>query len=138
IEIKFKGSTPSAVRECRHKEFVNLTSRLFEIHCDAQGAITEMTLEGDHVAKLCSLNVNGGRNVALKQNTTQSEADTPGNFPSDLAVDGNHLADFSQQSCTLTHVPDVKVKPTWNLTFDKSYLVTRFVLYSNADEFGRL
>lgn len=72
-----------------------------------------------------------GRNIALKQSTTQST--THGKYgKSDLAVDGNTDADYEKQSCSHTDTEDKTLE--WNLLLSSSYTITRILLYNRNEE----
>ncbi|XP_059166877.1 receptor-type tyrosine-protein phosphatase T-like [Physella acuta] len=75
---------------------------------------------------LCSLYVNGGRNIALKQTATQ-DSYFSGSQPSN-AVDGNRNPDWYGGSCI--HSAGTYEYHYWTVRFDKEYLVNRYVLYS--------
>ncbi|CAL1546870.1 unnamed protein product, partial [Lymnaea stagnalis] len=76
-----------------------------------------------------------GRNIALKQNTSQTSTFTmPGySFIAGNAVDGATHSDVRHNSCTQTN--DERV-PVWNVSFDRSYFITRYVLYSAGGPTG--
>uniref|UniRef100_A0A2C9KWZ0 Fucolectin tachylectin-4 pentraxin-1 domain-containing protein n=1 Tax=Biomphalaria glabrata TaxID=6526 RepID=A0A2C9KWZ0_BIOGL len=79
-----------------------------------------IVLEGEGVTSLCSINVNGGRNVAIKQPTEQTS--TNGTNVASNAVDGNTVSNFDRGTCTLTNnVTDTS--STWTLTFDVPMIV---------------
>ncbi|XP_059158859.1 uncharacterized protein LOC131942910 [Physella acuta] len=90
----------------------------------------EVTFDFGASISLCSININGGRNVALKQATWQSSVYREPNFEfgSHLAVDGHNSNNFyTYLSCSHT-LGDII--GSWKVTLAKSENVHRYVLYN--------
>ncbi|KAK6991214.1 hypothetical protein BgiMline_014569, partial [Biomphalaria glabrata] len=109
--------------DCSRQRFHLLNSRVVEIRCDMDELFDRIVLEGEGVTSLCSINVNGGRNVAMKQPTEQTS--TNGTNVASNAVDGNSDSNFNRGSCTLNN-NETDTSPTWTLTFDEPMIVNSF------------
>ncbi|KAH9491432.1 hypothetical protein Btru_032161 [Bulinus truncatus] len=107
---------------------VRLDEKTLEYRCNAW-ATKGLILSGAGLRSLCSLFVNGGRNVALKQNATQTSV--MGRYMASLAVDGNTNGQFQYNSCTHTEGHDAS--PAWTLVLDTPKKISRFVLYNRQD-----
>lgn len=70
-----------------------------------------------------------GRNVALKQVTSQSS--WPWN--SKLAVDGNRDGNYESSSCT--HSDQAKTNPTWEIRLASPHAINRFVLFNRMGKY---
>ncbi|XP_055885903.1 uncharacterized protein LOC129926380 isoform X2 [Biomphalaria glabrata] len=117
--------------ECSRQRFHLLNSRVVEIRCDMDELFDRIVLEGEGVTSLCSINVNGGRNVAMKQPTEQTS--TNGTNVASNAVDGNSDSNFNHGSCTLTN-NETDTSPTWTLTFDEPMIVNSFEIITREDD----
>ncbi|CAL1534167.1 unnamed protein product, partial [Lymnaea stagnalis] len=99
----------------------------FELGCDINEPVAKVILSGTQLNNLCAVQINGGRNVALKQNTSYDKLSNkvfPGT--SSRAVDGNTSAIFD--TCA-------KAVPFWTLTYKNDFIITRILLY-NIRDFG--
>ncbi|KAK0065021.1 multiple epidermal growth factor-like domains protein 11 [Biomphalaria pfeifferi] len=92
-------------------------------------AITQITLSGEAVKSICSVHVSGGRNLALKQQTSQTSIHL--NYESQFAVDGIVAPSCRFSGCSHTAVYDTT--PRWSVTFNQAYSLNRFVLYNRLD-----
>ncbi|CAL1532183.1 unnamed protein product [Lymnaea stagnalis] len=111
--------------------------RTMDILCDVSVAGNKISFIGDGVNSLCSLYISGGRNVAVRQMTSQSSnySENGVAYDSSRAVDGNTDSDFSHGKCSHT------LKATdsnWNVTFSRPPLVNRYVLYNRGNLQERL
>ncbi|CAL1532172.1 unnamed protein product [Lymnaea stagnalis] len=115
-----------------------IQDRTMDIICEVIMTINKMSIIGDGVNSLCSLYISGGRNVAVKQMTSQSSIYSESGIIrySSLAVDGNSDSDFSIGSCSHTS-PD-EAASNWNVTFSRPQLVNRYILYNRRDFQERL
>ncbi|CAL1546510.1 unnamed protein product, partial [Lymnaea stagnalis] len=75
-----------------------------------------------------------GRNIALKQNASQSSTYNSDSSRASNAVDGNTSGDFNNNSCT--HTAGGDRNPHWNLTFSRPQFIQRYILY-NRNILGR-
>uniref|UniRef100_A0A2C9LZP6 Fucolectin tachylectin-4 pentraxin-1 domain-containing protein n=1 Tax=Biomphalaria glabrata TaxID=6526 RepID=A0A2C9LZP6_BIOGL len=120
--------------ECLNQKYFLVDNATLDIQCDLTEAIQTVIITGTGQTSLCSLYINGGRNVALKQNTSQtSDHMEPGKgtFDASRAVDGNtNSIFFGGLSCTHTNTTDYN--PKWNVVFQLSE-ISRYVIY-NRDE----
>ncbi|CAL1532169.1 unnamed protein product [Lymnaea stagnalis] len=106
-----------------------IQDRTLDVICDVSVAANKISFRGDGVSSLCSLYISGGRNIALKQMTSQSSNYSEGSviYDSSRAVDGNTDSDFFHGSCTHTQI---ETASNWNVTFSRPQLVNRYVLYN--------
>nr|KAI8754324.1 receptor-type tyrosine-protein phosphatase epsilon-like isoform X2 [Biomphalaria glabrata] len=128
-------SIPSFCNQPRFFVVNNLTA---DFRCDLSQTTWKVILEGQGVWSLCSVYINGGRNVALKQNASQTSNYSTLMSPEN-AVDGNSVDIFLDKppfSCTHTYVGDKS--PRWTLTFGEVYTVYRLILVNRGDNQGRL
>ncbi|BFZ15393.1 hypothetical protein BsWGS_18432 [Bradybaena similaris] len=113
-------------------------ARMFPVHrsavdvkCDNQEPLSAVQLTGPAARSACSLYVTAGRNVALKQPTSQSTNYTYSNFPEQgqpsNAVDGNVDPELNHFSCAHTiYEPN----PWWHLQFNRSFILSRLHVYN--------
>ncbi|KAK0069861.1 fucolectin-1 [Biomphalaria pfeifferi] len=104
-----------------------LDNRTIEYMCD-MSSNESLLVTGPGLLSLCSLYVNGGRNVALKQKAHQTN-----NYHTHLAhlaVDGDRISNLT--TCTHTSVND-PAPPTWTLEMDSPKTVYQIVLYNRED-----
>ncbi|CAL1534168.1 unnamed protein product [Lymnaea stagnalis] len=138
INVHFKAGNATPAVDCDSRVNFALTNSRFEIRCDLQDSFTTLILSGESVHHLCTLDVNGGRNVALKQETKQA-GDLNKDFPttSDLAVDGNTSSVLSDGTCAHTSQSQDPL-PSWTLKYKNDFLITRILLYNMQDNGDRL
>ncbi|CAL1548608.1 unnamed protein product, partial [Lymnaea stagnalis] len=75
-----------------------------------------------------------GRNVALKQNASQTSTytrETSFSTQASNAIDGNTYGVVYYNTCTHTAVDDPS--PSWHVKFDRPHAVNRFVLFNRVD-----
>ncbi|KAH9494747.1 hypothetical protein Btru_017783 [Bulinus truncatus] len=95
-------------------------SHMVDVYCSLGEAVNSMTLTLYGNLTLCSIYVSGGRNVALRQSTSQSGSSSPSHALG--AVDGD------TQTCAKI---DASEGDNWlNVTFDAPKVVNRIVLHS--------
>ncbi|KAK3801327.1 hypothetical protein RRG08_049093, partial [Elysia crispata] len=106
--------------------------RTYDIVCNSHDPVKEFSLFGTGVRSLCSLYISGGRNVALKQKTTQSS--TYNSWNSSNAVDGKlDIPDNeTSQAATCTHT-EMDYHASWRLTFSQSVDIFMFHIYNRRD-----
>lgn len=77
-----------------------------------------------------------GRNVAIKQNATQSSTYTGASKPrrADNAVDGNTDPYMQSDSCARTDVVTDGVNPEWSLTFSRPPVLHRVRVYNRSSK----
>uniref|UniRef100_A0A2C9LEY1 protein-tyrosine-phosphatase n=1 Tax=Biomphalaria glabrata TaxID=6526 RepID=A0A2C9LEY1_BIOGL len=129
--VKIVFNTNEGFKECINKTWSQVGQNTMDIRCEDNVITEKLRIQGK-LSSLCSLYINGGRNFAYKQQTQQSSTYTEAQgtkvFSSNLAVDGNTDNDFGSGSCTHTAVGDKS--PSFNLTFNTSYIVNQFILYN--------
>uniref|UniRef100_A0A2C9KTG8 Fucolectin tachylectin-4 pentraxin-1 domain-containing protein n=1 Tax=Biomphalaria glabrata TaxID=6526 RepID=A0A2C9KTG8_BIOGL len=114
---------------CAEQKILQMDKNKYNIYCQMNVAITQITLSGEAVKSICSVHVNGGRNLALKQQTSQTS--THLKYESQFAVDGIVAPSCRFSNCSHTAVYDTT--PSWSVMFDQAYLFNRFVLYNRLD-----
>ncbi|XP_059173383.1 multiple epidermal growth factor-like domains protein 6 isoform X2 [Physella acuta] len=116
---------------------IKVTDRVTDILCQTEILATDVSLNFGSTVALCSVYISGGRNVALKQNTSQSSDYTEAGVVrySFMAVDGNTSGNFSHITCTHTaeHQPG-----SWRVIFSSTKSVNRYLLYNKNTERQRL
>ncbi|XP_055884517.1 uncharacterized protein LOC129926178 [Biomphalaria glabrata] len=136
--VQFSKTTATSSKlECQNQKYFLVDTDTVDIQCDLTEAIRTVIITGTGRTSLCSLYINGGRNVALKQRTWQTSNYSANgvDFDASRAVDGNTNSDFDKGSCT--HTNDRDSKPMWNVTFPLSE-ITRYVLYNRNSNEDRL
>ncbi|XP_055884514.1 uncharacterized protein LOC106056033 [Biomphalaria glabrata] len=136
--IQFSKTTTATLKlECLNQKYFLVDYDTFDIQCDLPEAIQTVIITGIGQTSLCSLYINGGRSIALKQKTAQSStySDSHGTFDASKAVDGITNSDFFVGSCTHTAIGDIK--PMWTVTFPL-FEISRYVLYNRNEIMARL
>ncbi|KAH9494734.1 hypothetical protein Btru_017742 [Bulinus truncatus] len=134
--IRFKNSSQGTNFECENPRFYLVNNRTFDVRCDMNQPIDELFISGEVLNNICSLYVNGGRNVGLKQKANQTSNYVHGRYtlPSSQAsnaVDGN-TGDLAKNSCS--HTDPTDKFPMWSVQFPPSS-VTRYVLFNRLDSY---
>ncbi|BFZ21382.1 hypothetical protein BsWGS_24421 [Bradybaena similaris] len=127
LKIEFRQQSNSHIIACDNNRTALVSDTALDIHCDLAVAVTHVFLSGETVQFLCSFHISGGRNVALKQNTTQSSL-YDNLAHAFKAVDGDTDGHHENSGCTHTQFSDPK--PTWNITLHHSASVNRYVVYN--------
>ncbi|XP_059158856.1 uncharacterized protein LOC131942907 [Physella acuta] len=123
---------------CNRMEVVKFSLKVTEILCRSNVLVKEVLIDFKSDKMVCSVHINGGRNVALKQSTWQSSTFIAEgvSFDSSRAVDGNTSRQFyTHKSCshTLFNEPGV-----WEVTFSQPLFLNRFVIHNREDKRARI
>ncbi|CAL1544886.1 unnamed protein product, partial [Lymnaea stagnalis] len=127
ISIKFPDDVTTQNGECKNVFVDKIT---MDIYCNISKPIQGIILNGSSVNTLCSLYICKGRNVALKQPTTQTSNYVNLIFPSSNAVDGN--SSWDNGFCTHTK-GEGESAPTWTLSFKSLVTVASYTIYNRVD-----
>ncbi|XP_055884401.1 uncharacterized protein LOC106068919 isoform X4 [Biomphalaria glabrata] len=122
MNFKIHCSNPTTI--------ARLDNRTIEYMCD-MSSNESLLVTGPGLLSLCSLYVNGGRNVALKQKAHQTNTYHIHLAP--LAVDGDRISNLT--TCTHTSVNN-PAPPTWTLEMDSPKTVYQIVLYNRECAMG--
>ncbi|XP_013075148.2 uncharacterized protein LOC106061530 [Biomphalaria glabrata] len=106
--------------DCLRQQFTIVNNKTVYIRCDMNGAVNSIILKGEGLTSLCTIQINLGRNFALRQRTEQTTT-VVNNFAS-KAVDGDWSGDVTRGSCTETNNV-IDFTPTWFLTLDEEIAV---------------
>ncbi|CAL1536338.1 unnamed protein product [Lymnaea stagnalis] len=112
---------------------------IVDVFCETSVTAAVLHLSWERPVEICSLYISGGRNLALKQNATQSSIYYDPNGVStiaDNAVDGNTNTNYGSGSCAHTDSPIAE--PHWNLMFPNTVNINRIVVYNRLDVGGNL
>ncbi|KAK3756438.1 hypothetical protein RRG08_029107, partial [Elysia crispata] len=135
LSYQLPGSfTPLACPGLRKAKVDNLT---MDIECSTPEPVSGVTLSRSGITELCSLYINGGRNVALKQSAAQSSRLLPATnaWLARYAVDGTT---GGNNSLTCTHTaPDRPTPGWWTVTFSQAAYITRFLIYNRNGDCGQ-
>ncbi|KAI8773529.1 multiple epidermal growth factor domains protein 11, partial [Biomphalaria glabrata] len=123
---------------CQNQRFFLINSRTIDVWCDFNETFQMLKLTGKVNFSICTLNVNGGRNVALKQRTAQSSTYMSPKYKKDVsqssnAVDGKldvKYFTFKEGSCARTALGDNN--SIWSVQF-LPHRITEYVLYGRRD-----
>ncbi|XP_055887213.1 uncharacterized protein LOC106072369 isoform X2 [Biomphalaria glabrata] len=121
---------PSPI-ECLNQKYFLVDESTLDIQCDLTEAFKAVTITATQRTSLCSIYINGGRNVALKQRAWQTSnwANSKGTYHASRAVDGNTDYDFIRgQSCSHTNTSGDS-HPMWSVTFPLAQ-VTGYVIFN--------
>ncbi|XP_059173259.1 uncharacterized protein LOC131953868 [Physella acuta] len=125
---------------CENQIIDILDNSTADIYCNVEKLYTNLTLSWNERITICSIYVNGGRNVALKQTAVQSSTYMvagESKAKASNAVDGDPNSNFNGGSCTHTAVNPISL-PQWSVSFSSPQLVHRYVLYNRNEEPERL
>ncbi|RUS78976.1 hypothetical protein EGW08_013278 [Elysia chlorotica] len=122
-------------RRCPNAYSAKVDNLILDIDCATTDLVQSVTLEGSGLLGMCSLYISGGRNVALRESTSQSSKyNGEGGhkfWTSDLAVDGRidipNDTEFQSRTCTHTAVGS---PGSWTLVFSKPVYVTSFLIFN--------
>ncbi|XP_059168905.1 uncharacterized protein LOC131950698 [Physella acuta] len=137
IIVSMQKNASSGEIRCRDQKMFRVNNNVTDIYCNVNQTVQILNMTFGPSTSVCSININGGRNVALKQTTWQSSnySDSTHVYSSTLAVDGNTNAEFSNKSCTHTAEGNPGV---WRVTFTSPVSVNRYVLYNRNKNPDRL
>ncbi|GFN85839.1 fucolectin-related protein [Plakobranchus ocellatus] len=127
----FKEEGSPFIIFCYKPRFAKVDDRTLDIPCFAPSNIAKVYLNGPIVDGLCSLYINGGRNVALKQRAVQSST-FDGRVASN-AVDGDLGVpdDYSNQRSTCSQTLGyTDTSDWWEVTFYRSVKINWFQIYN--------
>ncbi|XP_059166736.1 fucolectin-1-like [Physella acuta] len=129
LKIVFRHSQNT---NCQNRKMAVVNDRTIDIHCDTC-QFQELVFSGAALVDLCRVHISGGRNVALKQPTSQRSnySDNVCNEMCSLsgnAVDGNTDSNLYSRSCTHTDIREAR--PWWRLEFTHPKVVTKVALYN--------
>ncbi|XP_059166955.1 uncharacterized protein LOC131949173 isoform X2 [Physella acuta] len=112
------------------RHILTLSKTAVEIRNPSISTFNNIKLTVEIYSQLCSIYVNGGRNLALKQSTSQDSYydETRTSFN---AIDGNRDPDWYTGTC-ISSVQKYEFH-YWTVQFDQQYLVNRYVLFSRSD-----
>ncbi|XP_059169890.1 uncharacterized protein LOC131951592 [Physella acuta] len=115
---------------CLNQKIYHNGNQIYYVHCNTSESIHEIFLVWQGPRTVCSLNVNAGRNVALKQvaelSSKLDEKSVAGN-----AVDGNTEGSYHSGSCV--HTKEGDPKPSLLVKFAVPAIVDRIVIYNRVD-----
>ncbi|KAK6991375.1 platelet endothelial aggregation receptor 1 [Biomphalaria glabrata] len=135
-KLQFSKTTSITSKiDCLNLKYFLVDNSTLDIQCDLTEAIQTVILTGTGQTSLCSLYINGGRNVALKQRARQTS--TYANlilYDASNGIDGNTNSNIGVGSCTHT---EQELKPMWTVTFPLSE-ITRYVIYNRDSIMDRL
>ncbi|GFO43122.1 fucolectin-related protein [Plakobranchus ocellatus] len=125
---------PSSYTPCKNPRTAKVDDRTLDISCPTSYSIVHLTLSGPTVNQLCSLYINGGRNVALKQTAKQSS--TLDVWVASNAVDGDPGVpdDDSSLKSTCSHTQGFSdTSDSWEVTFPWAVEINRFQIYNRRN-----
>ncbi|XP_059162443.1 uncharacterized protein LOC131945848 isoform X2 [Physella acuta] len=129
LDITFTDSDNKTFT-CLDKAMLPVNEMTTDILCNLNVTVVQVYLDFKENVHLCSVYIDGGRNVALKQPTVQSTDLTFDGilYDSSRAVDGNPSSDFhGENSCTHTQ----NTPPSsWTVLFKQPRDVNRYVIYN--------
>ncbi|XP_059166738.1 uncharacterized protein LOC131949005 [Physella acuta] len=131
LQIVFNQTSNSATG-CQDKKMSKVNDRTIDIYCDIS-IVDDIVVSGEGLEDLCRVYISGGRNLALRQMTSQISNYTSPVHTSVAAnsVDGNLANSFFSNSCS--HTMENTWNPWWRVEFPHPGVVTRVVVY-NRDE----
>ncbi|KAK0065111.1 cell death abnormality protein 1, partial [Biomphalaria pfeifferi] len=130
-KLQFSKTTSITSKiDCLNLKYFLVDNSTLDIQCDLPEAIETVIITGTGQTSLCSLYINGGRNVALKQRARQTSTLSNSTlFDASNGIDGNTNSTVGVGSCTHT---EQELKPMWTVTFPLSE-ITRYVIYNRGD-----
>ncbi|XP_059158858.1 uncharacterized protein LOC131942909 [Physella acuta] len=137
VQVSFVKETGESI-PCNRMEVVKFSLKATEILCQSNVLVKEVFIDLKSEKMVCSVHINGGRNVAIKQSTWQSTTETYHGVSYDptRAVDGNTSRKFfTHKSCshTLSGSPGV-----WKVTFSQPWYLNRYVIHNREDNRERI
>ncbi|KAI8773343.1 platelet endothelial aggregation receptor 1 [Biomphalaria glabrata] len=130
VALQFTKEETNEKFSCVNETLAEVTNNTLDKRCNDDVMITSLTLSGN-LSSLCSFYISGGRNIAYKQNASQSSVYTDSKeYTADLAVDGNNNSNFYAGSCSHTKE---ETSPSWTLTLQSSYFIHRLILYNREN-----
>ncbi|XP_059158862.1 uncharacterized protein LOC131942914 [Physella acuta] len=126
LAVKETNST-SSFTPCTSQTMSTVDDFTVDIYCNYNATVQAVDIDFGEIISVCTVNINGGRNVALKQQTWQS-SNYNDRYVSSKAVDGNtngNIVEF--ESCS--HSSE-KSSGTWMLKFPQPMNINRYILYN--------
>ncbi|CAL1529558.1 unnamed protein product [Lymnaea stagnalis] len=130
IDVKIYQNTDHV---CAHPTKAVITNKTVDVYSVmAAKKVTHLNITSAEGSQLCSVYVSRGRNIALKQNTSQAGTYRNKDIPASIsksknAVDGDRNANFSAGSCTHTRTTETA---NWTLNFALPHYADTYVLYN--------
>ncbi|GFN97914.1 gypsy retrotransposon integrase-like protein 1 [Plakobranchus ocellatus] len=134
FQLLYKGESSTSFTTCANPRFAKVDDSTLDISCPTSNSIAEFTLSGLSVWRICSIYINGGRNVALKQTAEQSS--TFDGWVSSNAVDGDPGVpdDDSKQRSTCSHtLGNSDTSHSWEVTFSLAVEIHSFKIYNRKN-----
>ncbi|GFN78762.1 receptor-type tyrosine-protein phosphatase kappa-like, partial [Plakobranchus ocellatus] len=124
-------------RACDNPRSAMVDDKTVDISCPTFDVVSHVRLSGNIVRELCSLFISGGRNVALKQSSSQSSTYNKGGitWSASNAVDGHPGIpdDITSLRSTCSHTIPDNSPMWWNLTFTDPVKITKLSIYNRRD-----
>ncbi|KAK3731142.1 hypothetical protein RRG08_055853 [Elysia crispata] len=135
VEISYRSKSSNT--QCPESNFVEINKVTADFSCPTEYPVTNVTLSGLGNSLLCSLYINAGRNVALKQPAEQSslyeDKANKDAFVAQNAVDGEIPKNSkASRQLTCTHTKSEK-RSWWQVSFTNHVEITRFVIENRRD-----
>ncbi|GFS02949.1 fucolectin-related molecule [Elysia marginata] len=137
IRISYQFDLSGDITPCpSNKSKVDSTT--LDIVCNTQQVVKKLYLQGSGVAGLCSVYISKGRNVALKQQATQSSKYSQKGWQAENAVDGKLDVpdDVPSQAATCTQTEDHE-RGWWTLIFTKPVNLYEFHIYNRRNPYTK-
>ncbi|GFO50196.1 multiple epidermal growth factor-like domains 10 [Plakobranchus ocellatus] len=134
FHLSYRGENSTSFTYCRNPRFAMVDDRTMDISCPTSNSIAELTLTGFIVYSMCSLYMNGGRNVALKQ--TAELSSTFDGWVASNAVDGNPGVpdDDNSLKSTCSHtLGNADTSDSWEVTFSWAVEINRIQIYNRRN-----
>ncbi|XP_059153646.1 uncharacterized protein LOC131939379 isoform X2 [Physella acuta] len=122
---KIKGFKP--IPGCTTLAY-EVKANVFDYFCETDVQVNVIRISNDDASNLCSVYFSGGRNLALKQNATQSSDYE--NLYAKLAVDG----DTNNCDRVFSHTADNDNAPSFKVQFEKPVPISRIKLYNRVNK----
>ncbi|KAK6991081.1 platelet endothelial aggregation receptor 1, partial [Biomphalaria glabrata] len=128
LELGVVKEGESNISKCHNVSWSLRDNMTMDIRCHENIQISALVL-GGNLTSICSMYISGGRNVAYRQNATQSSNNSLHNLAS-ASVDGNTDTNFDGNSCSHTKT---EASPTWNLSLQSNYVISRLAIFNRGD-----
>ncbi|GFN78783.1 multiple epidermal growth factor-like domains protein 6 [Plakobranchus ocellatus] len=135
FQLSYKEESSTSFTPCMNPRTAKVDDLTLDISCPTLNSVAELTLSGPIINGICSLYINGGRNVALKQTADQSSTAYDGWVASN-AVDGDPgvpaFHDSLRKTCTHTQGGG-DTSDSWEVTFSWAVKIDRFQIYNRRN-----
>ncbi|KAK3751098.1 hypothetical protein RRG08_019305 [Elysia crispata] len=137
IQLNYEAKGGSTFEACTSQLTAAVDDKTVDIFCPTTDVVSQISLTGAGVARLCSLYISGGRNLALKQTTQQSsrfstDGSPPTSWVAQNALDGKTGVGVESRT-TCTHTDPQSPPGSWTVKFLKNLDVNRILLYNRQD-----